>query len=116
MKKVTKTGVASVLGLIGAVMLPFAAAHAESEVLQSSVPQIAVGSKLGDNAQVKIPEGGSVRVLIVKSGTTKTLKGPYEGTVEAYEEKRSWMDRLLGRGQDQDPPIGATRGLRAPDK
>jgi hypothetical protein len=111
MKQVRTWGVAaSALALVGAVALPSAAAWATSEVLQSSVPQIAVGAKLEDNAEISIPEGGTVRVL--SSGTTKTLKGPYQGTIESYQEKRSWMDRLLGRGQDQDPPIGATRGLR----
>lgn len=114
MKLVIKACTACALGLAVAVALPFGAAWAESEVLQSSVPQLAVGTKLGDNARVDIPDGGSLRVLIVTSGTTKTLKGPYQGTVESYEEKRSWMDRLLGRDQDQDPPIGATRGLRPP--
>ena len=114
MKRTIKACLAGALGLAGAIALPPGAARADSEVLQSSVPQIAVGTKLGDNAQVDIPEGATLRVLIVTSGTTKTLKGPYQGTVESYEEKRSWMDRLLGRGQDQDPPIGATRGLRPP--
>src|SRR5262245_57111314 len=114
MKQVVKTCMASGLGLALTILLPFSVARAEMEVLQSTVPELAVGSKLADNQQVKLPEGATLRVLITSSGTTKTLKGPYNGTIEAYEEKRSWWDRLTGRGNHEDPPIGATRGLRQP--
>ncbi|MGB0086705.1 MAG: hypothetical protein WBP94_15210 [Rhodomicrobiaceae bacterium] len=103
---------AAVLGLALAIAVPFSSASAETQVLESSVPEIAVGSTLKDHARVNIPDGGTVRVLIVSTGATKTLKGPYEGTIETYKDDRSWWERLMGRHKDTDAPIGATRGLR----
>ncbi len=102
----------ALLGFLLAAAMPFSAVWAETQVLESSVPDIAVGSTLKDHERIKIPDGGTVRVLITSSGTTKTLKGPYEGTIETYKEDRSWWERLMGRGKDSDAPIGATRGLR----
>ena len=70
--------------------------------------------KLADEARIKVPDGASIRVLILSSGSTKTLKGPYEGTVAAYKDDRSWWERITGRDKDSDAPIGATRGMRPP--
>ncbi|WP_088347157.1 MULTISPECIES: hypothetical protein [Rhodomicrobium] len=100
------------IAILGAA-LPLGAAKAASEVLESSVPGLAVGAKLEDNARVKLPDGASLRVLVVSTGGTKTLKGPYEGTIEAYKEDRSWWERITGKGKDSDAPIGATRGFKA---
>jgi hypothetical protein len=99
-----------------AVLLAPAIAMAETEVLESSAPGLAVGDKLADNARVKVPDGASIRVLIQSSGTTKTLKGPYEGTIGAYKDDRSWWERITGRKKDDDAPIGATRGMRLPQQ
>ena len=112
MKQVMKTCAASAMGLVFAIFAPIAATAAETEVLQSSVPGIAVGTKLQDSAQVKIPQGATLRILVVSTGTTKTLHGPYEGAIGAYEDKKSWWDRFMGKGKDEDAPVGATRGLR----
>jgi hypothetical protein len=87
---------------------------AEIEVLESSAPQLSVGAKIADETRVKLPDGTSIRVLILSSGTTKTLKGPYEGTVAAYKDDRTWWERITGRNKDDDAPIGATRGMRPP--
>jgi hypothetical protein len=50
---------------------------------------------------------------VLSSRTTKTLKGPYEGTIGDYKEDRSWWERITGRSNDSDAPIGATRGFKA---
>lgn len=105
---------AGLLGIALAAFLAPAAAVAEIEVLESSAPGITAGAKLPDEAQVKIPEGASIRVLILSSGSTKTVRGPYQGTVGAYKDKRSWWERVTGREKDSDAPIGATRGMRPP--
>ena len=68
MKLVIKACVACALGLAGAVAPPLGAARAETEVLQSSASRLAVGTKLADNARVEVPEGSTLRVLIVTSG------------------------------------------------
>jgi hypothetical protein len=113
MKKLsTINAAAMVLGLTCALGL--APARAEVEVLESSVPEITVGTKLDDKAAVKVPEGATLRVLVLSSGTTKTIKGPYQGTIEGYQGKKSsWWERLTGGDHDKDVPVGATRGLRA---
>lgn len=85
-------------------------------MLESNAPEIAAGAKLSDDARVKVPDGTSIRVLILSSGSTKTLKGPYEGTVGAYKDDRSWWERITGRKKEEDAPIGATRGLRPPQQ
>lgn len=112
MKRVTINGTIASLGFVLAAALPLASAQAASEVLESTVPELAVGAKLDDNARVRLPDGSSLRVLVVSSGSTKTLKGPYEGTIEAYKEDRSWWERITGKSKDSDAPIGATRGLK----
>jgi hypothetical protein len=103
---------AGLLGLAMTVFLAPAVALAEIEVLESSVPDMAVGSKFGDDTRLKLPDGASLRVLVLSSGTTKTLKGPYEGTVGAYKDDRGWWERVTGRNKDDDAPIGATRGFK----
>lgn len=110
MKQVMMLCAAAALGLAAAV-LPSRPSNAASEVLESSVPSLAVGATIEDNARVVVPDGASLRVLIVSTGSTKTLTGPYEGTVEAYKDDRGWWERITGREKDSDAPIGATRGL-----
>ena len=114
MNQLTRLRAPGLLGIALAIFLAPAAALAEIEVLESSAPEIAAGAKLADEARVNVPEGASIRVLILSSGSTKTLKGPYEGTVAAYKDDRSWWERITGRDKDTDAPIGATRGMRPP--
>ena len=105
---------AGLMGIALAVFLAPAAAQAEIEVLESSSPGIAAGTKLSDEAPVNVPQGASIRVLILSSGSTKTVKGPYQGTVGDYKDNRNWWERITGREKDSDAPIGATRGMRPP--
>ena len=116
MNQVTRLCAPAFLGIALAVFLAPAVALAEIEVLESSAPEITTGTKLADDARVKVPEGASIRVLILSSGSTKTLKGPYEGIVAAYKDDRSWWERITGRDKDADAPIGATRGMRPPQQ
>ena len=89
-------------------------AMAESEVLESDVTEYPVGTRIEDETRVVLPDDSKMRVLIVTTGSTKTLQGPYEGTIPNYKEERSWWERITGRGKDSDAPIGATRGLLPP--
>lgn len=97
-----------------ALMLTLQPARAEMEVTDSSAPGIQAGDTLKDNAEFDLPEGASVSLLLKPSGSTKTLKGPFKGTLATYKEKRSWMDRLMGKGDDVEPPMGASRGFVTP--
>ncbi len=90
-------------------------ARAEMLVLESDIPDLPVGMKFADARTILIPGDKTLRVLIVTTGSTKTLKGPYQGTVGAYTERRNWWERLVGRDKDGDAPVGAVRGLRAPE-
>lgn len=112
MKRFIYICAAALLGIFLAASPFVVSAHAESEVLESDAPDLPVGTKIADDQRVVIPDDAKVRVLLVASGTTKTLKGPYEGTVEEYKEDRSWWERITGRGKDDDAPIGATRGIK----
>jgi hypothetical protein len=96
-------------GLALALFLPVSAARAEMEVLESSAPGIEVGSTLNDRTRLKLPEGSTVRLLVKTSGgsSTKTLKGPYDGTAANYRERRRWFHRLTRRKNEQDPPMAA---------
>jgi hypothetical protein len=90
-------------------------ARAEILVLESNVPDLPVGAKFADGKVILIPDDKTLRVLIVTSGSTKTLKGRYQGTVGGYTERRNWWERLVGKGKDGDAPVGAVRGMRAPE-
>lgn len=87
--------------------------QAESQVLESDIADLPPGTAIADDKSVTIPEGNTLRVLLLSKGETKTLKGPYEGTINDYKEELSWWERITGRSKDTDAPIGATRGLKA---
>jgi hypothetical protein len=112
MKRVANPWAGAVLAVLLTVLLPAGQARAESEILESDVQALPVGTKLADDARVVIPENKKLRVLLVASGNTRTLKGPYEGTVGDYKEDLSWWERITGRNKEPDAPIGATRGLK----
>ncbi len=115
MPKLVRYGATALSGLPVALFLAVSPALAEMEVLESSVPSLEPGTALADDATLNLPDGTKVRLLIKATGSTKTLKGPYEGTAAAYTEKRSWWQRLTGEGGDIEPPMGAVRGLRKPE-
>lgn len=91
-------------------------AMADSEVLESDVTDYPVGTKIEDKTRIVMPDDSKIRVLIVTTGSTKTLQGPYEGTIPNYKDERSWWERITGRSRHNDAPIGATRGLLQPPK
>lgn len=102
---------AAMAALVFAATLAAGPVLAEVEVLESSAPQISVGAKLDDAERVTLQPGETLRVLVLSDGSTKTLKGPYEGPIADYRERKRWWDRIIG-GTGDDAPIGATRGLR----
>lgn len=111
MKRFVKACIAGIMGLALTVLLQLGFALAETQVLESDVPDLPVGAKIADEIRINIPEGKTLRVLIESEGETKTLQGPYEGTVANYKDDLSWWERLMGRRKNTDAPIGATRGL-----
>jgi hypothetical protein len=116
MNQIIRLSIAATLTLAAFAIMPIPAAHAENEVLESDLESFPVGTKIDDETRIVMPDNSKVRVLILSTGTTKTLQGPYEGTIPNYKEERTWWERITGRGKQTDAPIGATRGLvRPPD-
>jgi hypothetical protein len=101
------------LGLLFAAMPPGTPAQAESQVLESDMAELPPGTAIADDQSVKVPEGSTLRILVLSNSETKTIKGPYEGTIGDYKEELTWWERITGRSKDTDAPIGATRGLKA---
>lgn len=105
-------GALSVLAL--ALLLTAAPAWAEMEVMESNAPGIKAGDTLKDDASLKIPGGSTVRLLL-GTGGTKTLKGPYEGTVAGYKSDGGWLKKFTDPNKDEAPPAGITRGIKKPE-
>lgn len=112
MKRLANPWAAMALATVLAIALPAGQARAETEILESDVQELPVGTKIADDARIVIPEKKKLRVLLTASGNTKTMKGPYEGTVGDYKEDLSWWERITGRTKEPDAPIGATRGIK----
>jgi hypothetical protein len=114
MRQMIKSCAVSLAMLGLAVFLLAQPALAEMEVTESSVTGISIGDKLPDDASLDMPKGTTLRLLLVETGVTKTLKGPYKGKVADYKEKLNWWDRLTGKQKDPEPPMGAVRGFVTP--
>ena len=112
MKRNTNIWAAALLTLSLAVIVPAVPASADTEILESDVQEFPVGTKLTDDQRITIPDDKKLRVLLTSTGNTKTLKGPYEGTVGDYKEDAGWWEKITGRSKESDAPIGATRGLK----
>jgi len=115
MRQLVKHGATALSGLALALFLSASPVRADMEVLESTVPDLKAGATLKDDAKLKLPGGATVRVLLKATGSTKTLKGPYEGTVAAYKEDKGWWDRMTGHNKDPEPPMGAMRSLKKPE-
>jgi len=114
MKQITNLLTAQIFACAALLVASAIPAMADSEVLESDITEYPIGAKIDDETRINMPDDSKMRVLIVTTGSTKTLQGPYEGTVPNYKEERSWWERITGRSKDSDAPIGATRGLLPP--
>ena len=116
---ISHRGVAIYSALIGVALTGIVAlglpARADVEVMSSTVPEIAKGTVLEDDAVFKIPEGAEVLLVRTPQGTTHMLSGPFEGTLEDYETRNtcSALERFLGLCDDEsEVPTGPTGGVR----
>jgi hypothetical protein len=69
-------------------MLSVSAAHSEVRILQSQVPAISSGMVLQDDVVLHVPANKTVKVLLTPSNATKTIAGPFDGTVNDYGPSR----------------------------
>ena len=114
MKQSTQPLRVALVALVALLAAPISTAMAESEVLESNIEQYPTGTQIDNETRIIMPEDSNMRVLILTTGSTKTLQGPYEGTIPNYKEERSWWERITGRSKTDNAPIGATRGLLPP--
>lgn len=92
-------------------------ARADLHVIESTAAGIRVGSRLADNETIAVPAGAHVRVVL-PSGKTQTLKGPYKGTAAdlakgqpANEGVMAWLRDFLRTGGSTEATPGATRSI-----
>ena len=91
-------------------------ALAELHVIESTAPGIRVGS-LADGESIAIPTGTQIRIVL-PSGKTQTVKGPYSGTAADLakgqarnEGVMAWLKEFLKTGGATEATPGATRGI-----
>ena len=95
-------------------------AAAQLYVLESTAPAVRVGSQLGDSDAIAIPAGAHIRVVL-PSGKTQTIKGPYSGQVADLakgqpinEGVSAWIKNILRTGGATEATPGATRSIARP--
>lgn len=73
----TSLRTAVICGMLSAASLALpTSAMAKLKVIESDVPGIEVGSEWPDDANLPIPPGKSIRVLVLPANTTRILRGP----------------------------------------
>ena len=99
------------------MLLAASAAQAQVIVLQSTVGQFKAGSTLAKSTQVSIPEGGSMTVVLA-SGATRTINGPFAGKVSSLSSGGSSNAALFNAvknyiktGGSSQKRVGALRSL-----
>lgn len=106
------------------IVAPLVAVTAAAEVivLQSDVEGIASGALLTDDKVVKIPNGRMLKVIL-PSGASKTIKGPFEGKASALASGAGgnpslWdtLKKLAEGGKEERETIGAVRSLGTNDE
>src|SRR5215470_19801979 len=89
-------------------------ASADILILDSNVPRIKRGAKLGDSERLRIPAGKSVMIMR-PSGETQEIAGPYDHLVRdiAGGETISDTFRAMRLQLQREAPGAAVGGTRA---
>jgi len=92
------------------------AASADVLVLRPGATGYRIGQTLGDNARLVVPAGSSVE-LILPSGDTRAVDGPFDDKVSALtrgvrRDAKAWSEWLgrLATGHQTENQVGGTRG------
>jgi hypothetical protein len=101
------------MACVAALVVMSGPVWADLEVMDSSVPGIERGAILADDAVLKVPAGAKLELLKKPANTTHTVKGPHEGTLEAYLNPCPWWRAVLGQCKPDDSEIGkgGTKGI-----
>ncbi len=106
-----------------AILTDAGTAHAQVIVLQSTVAKYKPGSSLAKSSQLSIPEGGLITVVLA-SGKTKSIPGPYEGKVADLSKGGGQSNaalfgavkQFLKTGGATTKTVGAVRGVAPGEK
>jgi hypothetical protein len=115
----------AVLGLAAALLaangIP-SPVKAQAVVLESSAATIKAGDRLGHTDTLTLPAGSRIRVVL-PSGKTRTVSGPYSGTLADLEKGQgqnegvmAWLRSILQTGGATEATPGATRSIRPPPR
>ena len=100
---------AIILALSGALAFGGAASAEDVVILDSTVSAIGIGDVVSTDSAVNIPAGQSV-TLILASGDTKIVSGPYSGPIGAAENVESaGLDELTASRGGDTKVLGAVR-------
>ena len=95
-------------GALVGMMFAASAMAGDVVVLDSSAASIAPGSVMNDAAQVDIP-GGAVVTLIMADGETRTVSGPYSGPVGDAQSADAGVSALAASRGSETKVLGAIR-------
>jgi len=90
---------------------------ANADLVTQSVANVAdmtEGQTLPDDYEFDLPEGAEILLLQTPSGESFIIRGPFKGTLEAFNEDcNSWLPYLYSYCSDASGdtlPVGGTRG------
>jgi hypothetical protein len=108
--------------LLALIVAALAAGPAQAQiyVLESTAVPIRVGASYEPDERITVPAGTYVRVVL-PSGKTQTIRGPYSGSVADLSRGHStnegvlaWIRMLLQTGGSSERTPGTTRSMRVP--
>jgi hypothetical protein len=89
-------------------------------VIESTVSTILVGKEYALTDTITLPAGASIRA-VMPSGKTKTIRGPYSGSLadlakgqKLNERVFAWIKNFFETGGAQEKTTGAARSARPP--
>lgn len=101
--------IAGTVFVAASIMFAGAAFADDVVILDSTVASVAIGDVISDRQEVSIPGGGSV-TLILASGETKVIEGPFTGPLGAAEQVESaGLDELTATRGGDTKVLGAVR-------
>jgi len=103
-----------------AAPLQTASAQGQVYVIESTTAAVKVGTAFALDDRITVPAGASIRI-VMPSGKTQTIKGPYSDPVaglatgqKANDGVMAWIKTLMQTGGSHERTPGATRSARAP--
>jgi hypothetical protein len=119
-----KSGWFCTVPALAAVLLAASASlsslRADLYVLESTDAGIKPGTRFTPGESITIPAGGQIRAVL-PSGKTRTIKGPYTGTVADLTKGQTtnegvmvWIRNILQTGGASEATPGATRSIARP--